>query len=112
MSQRNPVPREEVVENDICIHIFAVSAAMVGVCLTVIGLFRVVTELKSVTSIGDDLLAFDALGFLTSCILSYSALRARGTERQYRVERIADRIFLTALCLMALICGLIAYAFV
>ena len=32
-------------EQDICIHIFTVSSAMVGVCLTVIGLIRVVITL-------------------------------------------------------------------
>jgi len=32
-------------EEDICIHVFTVSSAMVGVCLTVIGLIRVVITL-------------------------------------------------------------------
>ena len=32
-------------EEDICIHIFTVSAAIVGVCLTVIGVIRVVITL-------------------------------------------------------------------
>jgi hypothetical protein len=39
---RNP---DTHLEQDICIHIFAVSSAMVGVCLTVIGLIRVVITL-------------------------------------------------------------------
>ncbi len=85
---------------------------MVGVCLTVIGLFRVITELKNVDTIGDNLLAVDALAFLTSFILSYIALRRHESKRNYRLEKIADAIFLTALCMMAVICGLIAYAFV
>jgi len=80
--------------------------------LTVIGLFRVITELKSVDSIGDNLLAVDALAFLTSFILSYIALRTLGNKRNHRLKKIADAIFLTALCMMAVICGLIAYAFV
>ena len=37
--------REGYLEEDICIHIFTVSSAMVGVCLTVIGLIRVVITL-------------------------------------------------------------------
>ncbi len=39
-----PMPRlrmNKPLEEDICIHLFSVSAAMVGVCLTVIGLIRV-----------------------------------------------------------------------
>ena len=102
----------EALEADICIHIFTVSAGMVGVCLTVIGLFRVVTELKVINSIGDDLLVVDASAFLTSCILSYGALRTRASKRRHRLERAADGIFIGALCLMVLVCGLITYAIV
>jgi len=103
---------QEPPETDICVHILSVSAGMIGVCLTVIGLFRVITELKNVDSIGDNLLAVDALAFLTSFMLSYIALRTRRSKRNYRLEKIADAIFLTALSLMAVICGLITYAFV
>jgi hypothetical protein len=103
---------QEPPETDICVRIFTVSASMVGVCLTVIGLFRIVTELKNVDSIGDNLLAVDALAFLTSFILSHIALRARGSKRNQWLEKIADAIFLMALSMMVVICGLIAYAFV
>ena len=47
-------------EEDICIHIFTVSSAMVGVCLTVIGLIRVVITLGKADTLADDLLACDA----------------------------------------------------
>src|SRR5207248_4850434 len=60
-------------EEDICIHIFTVSSAMVGVCLTVIGLIRVVITLGKADTLADDFLASDALLFLTSCLLSYAA---------------------------------------
>ena len=65
-------------EQDICIHIFTVSSAMVGVCLTVIGLIRVVITLGRADTLADDFLAGDALLFLISCLLSYWALRSRG----------------------------------
>ena len=51
-------------EEDICIHIFTVSSAMVGVCLTVIGLVRVVITLGKADTLADDFLASDALLFL------------------------------------------------
>jgi len=95
---------QEPSKTDICVHIFAVSAGMVGVCLTVIGLFRVITTLNNVSSIGDDLLAINALAFLTSFILSYIALRTRESKRHHQLEKIADAIFLTALSMMAIIC--------
>ncbi len=54
-------------EQDICIHIFTVSSAMVGVCLTVIGLIRVVITFGRADTLADDFLAGDALLFLISC---------------------------------------------
>jgi hypothetical protein len=96
-------------EQDICIHIFTVSSAMVGVCLTVIGLIRVVITLGTVDTFADDLLAADALLFLISCLLSYWALRSRGLRRMHRLERIADGIFIIAMIGMVVICALITY---
>ncbi|MCY7347934.1 MAG: hypothetical protein LH614_17180 [Pyrinomonadaceae bacterium] len=95
-------------EEDISIHIFSASAAMVGVCLTVIGIFQI-GKLQNIGSISDNLLAVDALAFLSSCILSYIALRTRTQKRRYRIERIADLIFIGGLCLMAIVCFLVAY---
>src|SRR5216117_3428511 len=96
-------------EQDICIHIFTVSSAMVGVCLTVIGLIRVVITLGSADTLADDLPAGDALLFLISCLLSYWALRSRGLRRMHRLERIADGIFIVAMIVMVIICAVITY---
>lgn len=103
-------PRKIDLEEDICIHLFTVSAAMVGVCLTVIGLIRVVITLGKVDTFADDLLAVDALLFLVACLLSYSALRTRGIRRMHRVEVLADRIFILAMILMTVICGFVTYS--
>jgi hypothetical protein len=104
-----PEPRTPL-EEDICIHIFTVSAAMVGVCLTVIGLISVVVSLRKADTFADDLLAADAVLFLVSCLLSYWALRTRRARRMPRVERLADGIFILALLLMVAVCGFITYA--
>jgi hypothetical protein len=96
-------------EQDICIHIFTVSSAMVGVCLTVIGLIRVVITLGTADTLADDLLAADALLFLVSCLLSYWALRSRGLRRMHRLEKIADGIFIVAMIGMVVVCALITY---
>jgi hypothetical protein len=96
-------------EHDICIHIFTVSSAMVGVCLTVIGLIRVVITLGRADTLADDLLAGDALLFLISCLLSYWALRSRGLGRMHRLEKIADGIFIVAMIGMVIICAVITY---
>src|SRR5437870_10765182 len=89
--------QENHLEQDICIHIFTVSSAMVGVCLTVIGLIRVVITLGKADTVADDLLATDALLFLASCLLSYAAMRARSFRRMHRIERAADGIFIVAM---------------
>jgi uncharacterized membrane protein YqjE len=96
-------------EHDISIHIFTVSSAMVGVCLTVIGLIRVVITLGRADTLADDLLAGDALLFLISCLLSYWALRSRSVCRMHRLEKIADGIFILAMIGMVIICALITY---
>jgi hypothetical protein len=102
--------RASRLEEDICIHIFTVSAGLVGVCLTVIGLLRVVITLRKADTFADDLLAVDAVLFLVACLSSYWALRTRSLRRMHRVERFADLVFLLALVLMAAACGVVTYA--
>src|SRR6478736_4761367 len=104
--QRDP---NSHLEHDISIHIFTVSSAMVGVCLTVIGLIRVVITLGRADTLADDLLAGDALLFLISCLLSYWALRSRSLRRMHRLEKIADGIFILAMIGMVIICAMITY---
>lgn len=101
--------RDIHLEEDVSIHIFIASAAMVGVCLTGIGLLRVVLTIHGGATLADDLLALDAFLFLASCLLSYFALRTRSTRRMYRVERLADSLFIAGLVLMVFACGLIVY---
>ena len=110
--KREKQPRRSAnsnLEQDICIHIFTVSSAMVGVCLTVIGLIRVVITLGTADTLADDFLAADALLFLISCLLSYWALRSRGLRRMHRLEKIADGIFIIAMIGMVVVCTLITY---
>jgi hypothetical protein len=75
----------------------------------VIGLIRVVITLGRADTLADDLLAGDALLFLVSCLLSYWALRSRGSRRMHRLEKIADGIFIIAMIGMVIVCGLITY---
>ena len=82
---------------------------MVGVCLTVIGLIRVVITFGRADTLADDFLAGDALLFLVSCLLSYWALRSRSVRRMHRLEKIADAIFIFAMIGMVIICALITY---
>jgi hypothetical protein len=107
---RSNKDRRNDLEEDVSIHLFTVSAGMVGVCLTVIGLIRVVITFGKIDTFADDLLALDALLFLISCLLAYYALRTRSVSRLHRVEKIADRIFILAMMLMTAVCGVITYS--
>jgi hypothetical protein len=106
-SQCDPSP--EFIEVDITIHVFTVSATLVGVCLTVIGIFFMSRRLSHVKSFGEVLIAIDALLFLVACFLSYTALRMRRKERQHRQERLAEEVFFAALAFMVFICGFVIY---
>ncbi len=99
-------------ETQISIHIFSVSAALVGVCLTVIGIFRAIGELKNFSTFGDNILAIDALIFLASCMFAYSSLRSRKENHKHKLEKIADILFIVGLSLMAIVCAVIAYTFI
>ena len=70
-------PSSRLLDHDLCVHIFTASAGMVGVCLTVIGIIRVVISLRKADLFVDDLLAGDAILYLIACLLSYWALRTR-----------------------------------
>ncbi len=99
-----------LLDYDLCVHIFTASAGMVGVCLTVIGIIRVVISLRKADLFVDDLLATDAILYLAACLLAYWALRTRHHKRNHRVERTADVVFLVALTLTAVSAGLITWA--
>ncbi|MFC4763733.1 hypothetical protein [Dyella koreensis] len=103
-TQRNPLDR------DICVHIFSASAAMVGVCITVIGILRVVVAMHRADVIGNDLLALNTLLYLMACLASYWALRTRNVQRNHRLERVSDALFLFALTLTTVNAGFITWA--
>lgn len=92
--------------------IFSVAAAMVGVCLTGIGLFQVVSSVRKVGSLVDELLAANAAIFLLCCFFSFLALRHAGQPRRQWLNKVADWLFFTGLVVMAVTSGLITLAFV
>ncbi len=91
-------------EDSLSIHIFEVSAAMVGVCLTVIGIISLITTLKKMETLADEITALDAIIFLAACIVSYIAIKTRDHRRRLNFERAADSLFLSGLGGMVLIC--------
>ncbi len=91
-------------------HVFTVSAGMVGVCLTAIGLLRLVAAQTKVQTLGDDLLAVDALLFVVCAFLAFWSFKTNGPNTRRRLRLLVDVLFLTGLAAMGAICAVIAYA--
>ena len=68
-------------------HVFAISAAMVGVCLTVIGILRLITSQSRVETI-----------------------KTKNVRLRHLLRLIIDGSFMLALTIMVLVCTVIAYA--
>ncbi|CAN5476187.1 hypothetical protein BH10BAC3_BH10BAC3_03420 [soil metagenome] len=85
----------EEVDREIAHHILSGSTTMIGVCVTVITLFRVMhTNLETYA---DELLAFDNIVFITAALFAYASIRK---DNNKRLERIADITFLLGMLLM------------
>lgn len=111
MSKTDRSLQPKLYEN-ICVHIFSASATLVGVCLTVIGIIHILIHERGIDTLADDILVLDAIMFLSSCLLSYWALRSKTEQRLYKIERAADIIFIAGLLIMVIACGFITYALV
>lgn len=96
-------------DDDICVHIFSVSATMVGVCLTVIGIIRVVITLRQEDLIVDDLVAINMMFYVVSAFCAYWSLRTHRTLRGRRMMQVADTVFLAALVFTAINAGFITW---
>ncbi|MEN3748721.1 hypothetical protein TPR58_16215 [Sphingomonas sp. HF-S3] len=92
-----------------CRMICPIAAAMVGVCLTAIGILRVVISLRSTSTIADDLLSLDSVLFLIATLTSYFALRTESDSRLHWLEQIADLTFIMAMILMTVVALVITY---
>ncbi len=93
-----------------CRMICPIAAAMVGVCLTAIGILRVVIAVRKANTLADDMLALDAVLFLIATLTSYFAIRHGPAKRLHELERIADVTFIAAMSLMTVAALVITYA--
>jgi hypothetical protein len=105
-----PSPELETREHDLTMHVFAVSAGMVGVCLTAIGLLRLVAAQTRIQTLGDDLLAVDAVIFVACAFLAFWSFKTNVPSTRRRLRLLVDILFLSGLAGMGAICAVIAYA--
>ena len=103
--------KSEVSERDydFQVALFSVSSAMVGVCLTAIGLIMVAERISEYRTISDALLVFDALVFLAATLLSYLAMRSHSAQRFRRLQRAADVSMFLGLSLMLVGCVVLVF---
>jgi hypothetical protein len=78
---------------DLSQHILTTSAQLVGVCLTVISLVKIL-HIGRVGTLLDKMLAIDAVLFTLSTTLSYASMRRKDSAQ---LERYADHIFMLGL---------------
>ena len=103
---------QEQREHEFTLHVFGISAGMVGVCLTAIGILRLVAVQAQVESVGDEFLAADAVLFVTCCFISFWSFKTRQPKLRQRLRFLVDALFMIALVLMVVVCAIIAYALV
>jgi multisubunit Na+/H+ antiporter MnhF subunit len=97
-------------DNNLSGHILPTSGAMLGVCMTVISIVKLTQSNRGFASWVDDVLALDALIFLTSSIFSYLSIRSKSKKDYF--EDIADKMFMLALILMGASVLLLTYEIV
>ena len=78
-------------------QVFVVSSAMVGVCLTLMGLVRLIASVSPIQTLADELLTIVAGIFLISCLAAYLAVRTRRATMRLRYERVADWAFISGM---------------
>jgi uncharacterized membrane protein len=85
-------------------YVFSGANTMVGVCLTVITLFRIMKT--GLQTYADEILALDISLFIIASILSYAVLR---TDKNKRLEKWADLFYYAGMVIMFFVGLIIIY---
>lgn len=80
---------------------------MVGVCVTVVGIVRLMELTGRVSTIIDNVVAIDSALFLASCALSYLSLRSE--RHGHQLERYGDLVFVGGLAVMVVAACMLAW---
>lgn len=91
--------------------LLSVSAGMVGVCLTGVGLIGVVKNIRDVESSVDETLTIGALTFLICTALYFVTLYHSDQSRRTIIDHVAGVLFFASLALLLLACVLFTTGF-
>jgi hypothetical protein len=84
-------------------YVMSASTGMIAGCATLIGLVKLMEPGRGMSRV-DEAASLTAVAFLISAFLAYLTLRARHRPvLQARLERVADIVFLAAMCALAAI---------
>lgn len=108
--EEEPPPAQR--EHDVTVSVFSISAGMIGVCLAAIGILRLVAAQTNVQTVGDELLAVDAVILVSCCFLAFWSFKTTDRRRRHQLRLIVDGLFMSALLLMVGVCSIIAYALI
>ena len=85
-------------------HVFSGSTTMIGVCITIIALFKTMEAGKA--TYADEVLSIANFLFIFSALLSYLSLRKNDDER---LENIADILFFLGMILVLVVGFIIVF---
>jgi hypothetical protein len=89
--------------------LLSVSAAMVGVCITAIGLVSVIEALNKVERIVDDMLALSTIVFSCVTLMSFLGIRTRIRRSFPRYMLVLDVIFCVGIAMMVIASMLLSF---
>ena len=92
-------------QENVAHHILPTSATMIGVCMTVISIVKLL-HIGSTGAWIDKLLAIDSMTFLASAVFSYFSMRNGAFSR---LEKYADHAFMIGLMGMTICALLLAF---
>ena len=92
-------------DREIAKYVFSGSTTMVGVCVTVIALFRVMS--MNIKTYADEILGYTTFIFIAATLFSYASLRK---EKNVNLERWADVLFFIGMFMMVIVGFIIVYA--
>ena len=87
-------------------HILNASSNLLGICFVVLTSLKLLNVAK--TTIIDEVATVDIVAFTASCLLSFLSLR-NNNPKSYRLEKIADFIFIAGICLLFVTAILFAF---
>lgn len=91
--------------HDHLLNIIAVSAGMLGVCLTAIGLIGVIKATATIETLCDEILAVTSFVYLGAAIIAFIALRTPLRKRAIGLTTLVDVLFCLGLIFTAVACG-------